>query len=252
MKIGKSKSLLTPNGNSYVWRYMSMRKFERLMEDQSLYFCNAQRLSDQYEVTIPESTINSWRKQLIVSGHDPKSVEREIASRLNTWQIGEIKARTLINCWSISPHESYALWKIYLNNKPEGVAIQTTVSRLKKSLLTGDDPHPETVYLGQVRYRNHLKLEELSQFDIITTKKKFYDFEHELRLFIANEPVSNSAHLPFDLGQGRNVQVDLKQLIHRVYVSPFSNGSFHSSVESLLNSKQIEVEKLRESEIRDT
>ena len=252
MKIGKSESLLVPNGNSYAWRYMSLEKFERLIEDQSLYFCNAQRLSDQYEVTIPESTIQSWRKHLSMSGYSPNDVENEVSIRLNSWQTGAAKDLTLINCWSVSPHESYALWKIYLSNQPEGVAIQTTVSRLKQAITTGQDPYPETMYIGQVRYRNHLKPTELSRFDLITTKKCFYDFEHELRLFIINYPLSEGGYEPpYDISAGRNVRIDIGSIVQRIYLSPFSGASFRSKIQSLLKSKRIGVERLRDSEIRD-
>lgn len=252
MKIGKSDALLVPNGNSSVWRYMSLEKFNRLIEDRSLYFCNAKRLSDQYEVTIPDSTIQVWRKQLINQGYSLEDVEVEISIRLNGWQYGSMKDQTLINCWSVSPHESYALWKIYLGNKPEGVAIRSTVGRLRAAIRSGKDPYPETLHMGQVRYRNHLKSDELSRFSIVTTKKTFYKFEEELRLFILNYPLSEGGSVPpYDFALGRNVNVDLEQLIQRVYVSPFAANVVRNRVEELLISARLPHDRIRDSEIRD-
>lgn len=252
MKIGKSDELIVPNGNSSVWRYMDLDKFTRLIKDRSLYFCNAKRLSDQYEVTIPDSTVQVWRKQLTGQGYSPEEVELEISIRLNGWQYGSMKHQTLINCWSVSPHESYALWKIYLGNKPEGVAIRSTVGRLKTALRTGKDPHPETLYMGQVRYRNHLKSDELSRFSIVTTKKTFYKFEEELRLFILNYPFSEGGTIPaYDFTSGRNVNIDLEQLIQRVYISPFDADTVRNKVKNLLISARLNPDIIRDSEIRD-
>lgn len=252
MNIGKSDALVAPNGNSLVWRYMDLDKFTRLLEDRSLYFCNAKRLSDQYEVTIPNSTVQVWRKQLAGVGYSPEDVENEIKIRLNGWQYGGMKELTLINCWSVSPHESYALWKIYLGNKPEGVAIRSTVGRLKRAIRLGKDPYPETLYMGQVRYRNHLKSDELSRFSIVITKKTFYKFEEELRLFILNYPLSEGGSVPpYDIDLGRNVNVDLEPLIQRVYVSPFAADVVRNRVEDLLTSARLSLDLIRDSEIRD-
>jgi len=247
MKLEKSAALIIPNGNRYVWRYMSMKKFTRLIEDQALYFCNAKRLSDQYEVTIPDATLQSWRRQLAEDGLHGDESERELARRLQVF--GATREHTLINCWSLSPHESYALWKIYLGNQADGVAIQTTVSRLKAAVAGGTGGIDDKLYLGQVRYRNYLNPLTLHPFDIVTTKKAFYDFEHELRLFTINEAglaAPGKAGVP-----GVNLGVDLLQLVQKVYLSPFSRPRLREEVETLLASRAISGLCIRESEIRD-
>ena len=237
MKIGKSESLLVPNGNCYVWRYLTMKKFKRLIDDQALYFCNAKRMSDQYEATIPDSTRKNWCKQLREEGYAAADAEREVAAQMA--RLREASEQTLISCWSLSPHESYALWKIYLGNQPEGVAIRTTVSRLKSTLQ--GSAGAEEVYLGQIRYRNYLNPLKLDHFGIITTKKMFYEFERELRLFITdNAGVA-----------GLNVGIDLKQLIQNVYLSPFVAPGMRETVEGLLASRGIKADCISNSEIHD-
>lgn len=251
MKIGTSDELSVPNGNNLVWRYMDLEKFSRLIQDQSLYFCNAKRLSDQYEVTIPESTIESWRKRLVTYGFSSEKIEGKIKARLDSQIYGKIKDRTLINCWSVSSHESYALWKIYLGSQPEGVAIRSTAGRLKKAIRSGNDPYPETLYIGKVRYQNHLKVDELSPFSVVTTKKTFYKFEEELRLFINHPSPESASILPYDITSGRNVVVNLEHLIQWVYVSPFAADAVRMRVQDLLTSARLPLELIRDSEIRD-
>ncbi|HEY8027588.1 MAG TPA: hypothetical protein VIF60_23815 [Burkholderiaceae bacterium] len=247
MQLGKSEALKTPNGNSYVWRYMSMKKFTRLIDDQALYFCNAKRLSDQYEVTIPDSTLQSWRQQLVDSGLRADEIEPVLTQRLQ--QFVATREHTLINCWSLTPHESYALWKIYLGNQPEGVAIRTTVARLKGALLMDTATASEPVYIGQVRYRNYLNPLNLNPFDIITTKKTFYDFERELRLFVLNQTASAAPGKPGLAGM--NLSVDLKRLVQAVYLSPFAGPGIGAEVEALLASRGLSKGCVKASEIRD-
>ncbi len=247
MKLEKSAALKTPNGNRYVWRYMSMKKFTRLIEDQALYFCNAKRLSDQYEVTIPDATLQSWRRQLAEDGLHGEETERELAGRLQVF--GATREHTLVNCWSLSPYESYALWKIYLANQAEGVAIRTTVARLRAAVAGGAGGIDDKVYLGQVRYRNYLNPLTLHPFDIVTTKKIFYDFERELRLFTINQA---GFAAPGKTGMpGVNLGVDLSQLVQKVYLSPFCKTGLRQEVEALLATRAISGLCIRESEIRD-
>lgn len=253
MRLRKSDFLQSPHGNAAVWRYISIQKFTQLIEGASLFFCNAAKLSDQYEVSIPESTVKLWRKELVLQGYTSEDdINNEISIRLQSWQYGAMKKLTLINCWSTSPHESYALWKIYLGGKPDGVAIRTTVARLKSAINHAKDPYPEDYFIGSVQYRNHLGLDQLSRHEIITTKKLYYKFEEELRLYILNYPLSEGGIVPpYDISVGRNVKVDLEKLLQYVYISPFAEKQLREQVASLLASKSLDINLIRESAIRD-
>ncbi|MEJ6498184.1 hypothetical protein [Pseudoalteromonas lipolytica] len=63
MFLQNDDALEIPHGNSSVWRYMSTWKFEQLLINSTLFFPNANALSDQYEVTIPASVKN--KKEMI-------------------------------------------------------------------------------------------------------------------------------------------------------------------------------------------
>lgn len=252
MNHRNSEYLEVPHGNSTVWRYMNSWKFEQLLNDSSLFFPNANKLTDQYEVAVPSSVISRKRKELEASGLKGRDLEEEMASFY--WNTNPMKDLVLINCWSVNPHENYALWKIYLGGEKNGVAIKSTVSKLKKSVELGGDSFPEEFFIGKVKYKKHLEYDELSRLSVITTKKPFYEFEKELRIFILNYPLSEGGKIPpYDISVGRNVKVDLKTLINQVYISPFADESFRIEVEGLIdksrNTKRDLV--LKESEIRD-
>ena len=250
MKFRKSEYINTPHGNSSVWRYMAHWKFESLLKDSALFFPNANKLSDQYEVSIPESVIKAKRKELIQSGLSGRDLDEELA--IFHWETNPMKDLVLVNCWSVSPHESYALWKIYLGGEKNGVAIRSTVSSLKASIQKGGDPYPEEFFIGKIKYQSHLKQDELSRLGVITTKKPFYDFEKELRVFIINYPMSEGGtNPPYDMQKGRLVRVYVAALIHNVYVSPFADSSYSRDIGSLLKSYGLKARLLKQSEIRD-
>lgn len=250
MKYRKSEYVYTPHGNSSVWRYMAHWKFESLLKDSSLFFPSANKLSDQYEVTIPDSVLENKRKELIKTGLSGRDLEEELA--VFHWETNPMKDLVLANCWSVSPHESYALWKIYLGGEKDGVAIRSTVSSLKASIQNGGDLYPEEFFIGKIKYRSHLKQNELARLSVITTKKPFYDFEKELRIFIINYPLSEGGtEPPYDMHNGRSVKVDIPALVHNVYVSPFADSSYSRDIGSLLKNNGLKVGSLRLSGIRD-
>ncbi|NOT98524.1 MAG: hypothetical protein HOO97_05455 [Sideroxydans sp.] len=249
MKYLESGDVNTPHGNSIVWRYMAHWKLEKLVNNSEIFFANATTLTDQYEVSIPDSTIKAKQKELEKTGFKGNSLKEELARFY--WEHNPKKDFVMVNCWSISPHESYALWKIYLGEEKNGVAIKSKVGALKRAVQNGKDPYPEEFLLGKVRYKVHLKLDELARLSIITTKKPYYDFEKELRQFIINEPLSDGSFPPYDIHVGRSVKVDLQVMIHQVYVSPFADATYAKKVEALFRSAGIKDIMLKQSEIRE-
>lgn len=247
----KSEYLSMPHGNSSVWRYMSDWKFSSLLNESSLFFPNANKLTDKYEVTVPKSTFERKRKELSDKGLNGRDLEEEMASFYYS-HANPMKSLVLVNCWSVNPYENYALWKIYLGGEINGVAIKSTVSRLKSAVIQGGDEYPEEFFVGKVQYKKHLEHNDLARLKVITTKKPFYDFEKELRLFILNYPRSEGGTKPpYDLAKGRVVKVNLNRLMHQVYISPFSDESYKNHVVSMLNNSGHPSVKVRESEILD-
>ena len=250
MKLKKSDYLDVPHGNSTVWRYMNLWKLDKLLSDSALFFPNAIKLSDQYEVAVPRSSITKKRNELESKGITGRDLEDEMASFY--WQTNPMKELVLINCWSVNQYESYALWKIYLGGNKNGVAIRSTVSNLRKSVEKGNDSYPEDFFIGKVKYKKHLNNNELSRFSVITTKKPFYDFEKELRLFILNYPLSEGGQMPpYSMGIGRNVRVDLPILIKEVFISPFADETFKKDVQLKLSQYGLSAIPIKDSEIRD-
>ncbi|MGS0534385.1 hypothetical protein ACU80C_31965 (plasmid) [Bacillus mycoides] len=57
-----------------------------------------------------------------------------------------------MNCWNLNEYEPAAMWNLYLKSS-EGVAIQTTFDKIKKSLEACE----EGIIVGKVDYIDHIK-----------------------------------------------------------------------------------------------
>ena len=226
-----------PHGNANVWRYMNTWKFEQLLKTRALYFANANQLSDQYEVCVPEAVLAKKRQSLIEQGLGAKQLEDAMTAF--HWSNRPEKAHVYINCWSVSPHESYALWKIYLGGEHNGVAIKTSFSQLRQALST---EHCHDIKLTNVAYKGFISPNSLSPETVIATKKPFYDFEKELRLFF----ICDTA-----MCAGINIDVNVEQIIHQVFISPFADPDYITSIERLLKQYHFKDVTIRHSQIRE-
>ncbi|MBK8058530.1 MAG: hypothetical protein IPK33_11905 [Gemmatimonadetes bacterium] len=237
MRLQVPDALEIPHGATILWRYMSHTKFQDLVQRRALYFANASRLSDQYEVSIPQSTIRKERRDLERAGLSSDEVDQRLRRFL--WVRNPDKDLTLLSCWTTRRSESYAFWKIYVGKDTLGVAVRTTVARLKRALSLGADPIPEDFFMGRVRYRTFLSDSELTRYHVICTKKPFYDFESELRVFLLHYSAAGARNAPYDVSQGRHVNVALDELVTRVVVSPFTQPAYRSEVATLLREAQL-------------
>ena len=251
MKFATPDSLKQPHGNTIIWRYMTLDKFLDLLTHSRLFFTNAMNLTDEYDVTLPENTIAKKRKELKSQGLKDRDLEEELA--VFQYNHHPMRELTLVNCWSMGRNESYALWKIYLDGSSAGVSVRSSFSKLKNSVVSGDDPYPEEIYSGVVQYKNFIPEKELSRYRLITTKRKFYKYEKEVRLFVINFPRSEGGtKTPYNMGIGRHVNVDLGLLIDKIYVSPFAGPWLYASLEKVIQKFQPTLSgKLKSSAIRD-
>jgi len=251
VKIVYQDDLEIPHGNTTAWRYMGLDKFLDLLVHQRLFFTNALNFTDGYEVTLPENIILNKKKELIEQGFQGQDLENELARFEKNYQ--PMKELTLVNCWSLGTTESYALWKIYLEGSNAGMAIRTTVSALRKAIEKGEDPIPEDVYIGKVQYKEYLPEPAISPFSLVTTKREFYAYENELRLFMLHDPESDKDRsYPYNINVGRHVIVDLNILIDKIYISPFVGSWFRYTIQSVLKEVNPSLnERLQISSILD-
>src|SRR6266540_2111096 len=176
--IKASQYLEIPSSDTVIWRYMDFVTFCSLLTTGKIFFRRLDKYSDELEGTLPPKTKEELLKYR--SAFDYSSSEGT-----EKWAAGVIenveayKEWTVANAWTISDVENYAMWKIYLRGNREGVAIKSTVGRLKESFTANGFE----IYLGKVHYEG-LKQEELNVYSVSTNKSSPYEFEKELRALI--------------------------------------------------------------------
>lgn len=241
MKIQKNELGDPINGRSNVWRYMPIEKFIDLITSHSLYFPNARSFTDQYEVSIPEALRDDYLKS-----HSTQEYEHKATT------IETVRKQLFLNCWSIQTHESYALWKIYLAGSKAGVAIKSSVAKLKNSLIKENTNSPvDCLHIERVQYKKRGILFEVPTVtNIAATKTAYYEYEKELRLFFLDDrKIADSLAPPVP---GYRVRVDVDELVDSIYLSPFGGSWVRESFSKMLQKLHPALKtKLKASEILD-
>jgi hypothetical protein len=210
--MGKTAFALPEDRTTIIWRYMTFAKFVYMLQTRSLFFCTAEKLSED----------DPW-EGTFACGSDTGICE---ARR----QIG-------LSCWYLGDHESMAMWTAY-GGDSSSVAIQSTVDGLINSFCNKEDAQ----YAGCVEYRPETDWrqqdfyeDDLSRFFV---KRQGYSHERELRVLIRIHPALFALEK-----DGRSIPCDLATLIHKVKVSPKAEPWFFNTVvATLIASKLADVQ----------
>jgi len=207
---------------------MNFRKFESIISRQALFFCRADRFDDKWEGVFPIKMIEKFELD-----------ERQIPSAdgntytLCQWQMQKEARSHLINCWHANENESFAMWKIYSDDKHPFIAVQSTLGRLKQSF----DKTEDRVWIGEVEYIDFRKWEPHNEFfnvdrpDILSAffmKWHYFSYENEIRAVI------NRAFSKHKNEKGIFVSTDLAELVENVYLSADTNREEEQRVRQLL------------------
>lgn len=221
--------------NLKVWRYIDFTKYVSLLETSKLYFTRADRFLDPFEGSYPKmnpiiqkQTFEQIAKDVPVE-HRSKFIEH--ISKLRSYN-KEWRRYIALNCWHANEHESAAMWSLYLKSN-EGVAVQSTYSRLCKGLKEAN----ESVYIGEVSYIDYDKdyIQEGSVFNPFMHKRKSFVHEREVRALIWKPP-TNQTGIDFTtetIDHGIYVDINLEELLEGVYICPTAPTWFQKLVENV-------------------
>jgi hypothetical protein len=198
-------------------------------------------LGDPFEGAYPKHHIEMEFVPLLLEGIREETIRKMIEETLRSSK--EFRRYIGISSWCVTDWESAAMWNLYVEAN-EGIAVQSTLGRLKKSF---DVYLAEYIYIGEIKYINYEKewIPYGSVFYPFLHKRKSYEYEHELRAIIIRMPTTDTgldfAQETFDsnLG-GAYINVDLDTLIQRVYVSPSAPNWFGDLVSSVMKRYSIE------------
>ncbi|RYJ37711.1 DUF2971 domain containing protein [Flavobacterium anhuiense] len=171
------------------------------------------KFEDQYEGTFSEPTYEEIKKLAADNS--------EFLSYYKTH-----REKVAISSWHINEYESFAMWQIFTKNN-EGLAIQSTIRRLQKAVK------PENNYdqfIGEVNYIDYKK--EYIPFDDLffpfLFKRKSFQYEREVRI------LSDTSKSDIKLNDGLKINVDINQLIEKIYIHPKSENWYKKLVIELV------------------
>jgi hypothetical protein len=150
-----------------------------------------------------------------------------------------VRSWTFINCWTSSPTESIAMWRLYVGDG-NGLAIESSYDRLVAA-VAGEKP----VYMSPVKYADWRQglIPENNTLAPFLYKRAGFDYERELRAIIQELPTTE---LGIDWSQapppGLVVPVDVRQLVLRVRLSPVAEHWYHEVVQSVIAKYGYDIE----------
>jgi hypothetical protein len=213
MYLNNPNIKLPEDTNTIVWKYLDLSKFLDLLMSQKLFMSRSDKFEDQYEGTFSEPTFEEIKK---LSIDNPEF--------LNFYKTH--REKVAISSWHINEYESFAMWQIFTQNS-EGLAIQSTIGRLQNAL------HPEAnfnQYIGEVNYIDYKK--EYIPFDDMffpfLFKRKSFQYEREVRI------ISDVADNNIKINDGLKINVDINELIEKIYIHPKSENWYKNLVIQLV------------------
>ncbi len=229
----------TPKDEQKIWRYMDFIKFADIIDRRKLYFPAADRLGDPFEGSLPKAYVDYFNANLdnIFTPGIWELINREQAPKGFSHARRTARKFVAISCWNMQEEESAALWKIYCGNSG-GIAIQTTIGNLKRSIAN----EKRDVYIGKVKYIDYFSeppSELTGDFFLkpFLYKGKSFKFENEVRAVTELTELKriDNSRAKFIRGHKRyNVTIDPDLLIENVYLPPTSSKWQKKVVKSLL------------------
>jgi hypothetical protein len=226
-----------------IWRYHDLAKLLSLFDRSALYFPRLDKLDDPFEGYFTKAALAfektrfedlplELRKQI----PEEKALQNVVAAQRAVREFAKMQREvTFVNSWYCSPHESAAMWSLYLKTQ-EGIAVRSTYGRLIESLKKYSDFN---LHVGMVNYIDY-EVDNIpfgNCLSPIMHKRKSFEHERELRAVIWT-----MEHGKNDFGDrnkfkgelGLYVPVDIPALVERVYVAPTAPSWVRELIESLL------------------
>jgi hypothetical protein len=233
--ITKVPGAYWPKDSIPVWRYLSFDKLINLLIHREIQFTRASLFTDQNEMRFLDASKGEDK----VTPQQAEQLEKRIRTLRDT---------TFVSCWSLGRSDSYPLWKIYLGGSRNGIAIRSTVGRLRASL----EQSPNNYFIGGVQYRRSAFDDIPTDEQLICAKLEAYEYEREFRVFTRNP---KRTHVLGDSSFTPNIMsepIDIGRMLKSIYISPFASNWFETTVKDAISRLAPDLEvPIRTSKIQD-
>ena len=214
MYISDKNIKLPEDPDTIIWKYLDLSKFVDLLLYKKLFMSRSDKFEDQYEGTFSEPTYEEIKK---LAKDNPNFLDNYKTQRKNV----------VISSWHINEYESFAMWQIF-TQKSEGLAIQSTLGKLQKALEVESDFEQ---YIGEVNYIDYKKeyIPFENTFFPFLFKRKSFQYEREVRI------ISDVTKFNLEIDNGLKIDVNLDELIEKIYIHPKSENWYKNLVMDLVS-----------------
>lgn len=214
MYVKNQNSTLPEDPNTVIWKYLDLSKFLDLLLSRKLFLSRSDKFEDQYEGTFSEPTFEEIKR---LSENNPEFLSYYKSHR----------EKVVVSSWHINEYESFAMWQIFTQNS-EGLAIQSTIGRLQKALEVEKDTQQ---YIGEVNYIDYKKeyIPFEDTFFPFLFKRKSFQYEREVRV------LSDLSDQQIKINDGIKIDIDINQLIEKIYIHPKSENWYKKLVIELVS-----------------
>ena len=215
--------------NVKIWRYIDFTKLVSLIDSRRLFFTRLDKFDDPFEGSYTK--INVGARLFVPAGVPDEARESYVRMRAGMSEFNKNWPKfNFASCWHMNEHESAAMWKLYLKSD-EGIAIQSTYARLKRSLLGEDNVH-----LGIIKYIDYDAdfIDETNGYNVLMSKRKSFEHEREVRALLTRFPVGDLGFKQPPEEHGVAMRVDVENLIEKIYIAPSTPDWFANLVQSII------------------
>lgn len=226
-----------------LWRYLSLEKFQWLLQDGGLFFSKASCFDDAEEGAF---SLENYKCLAEMHGYNfPSGIDLVIQ------EVQQIdKERTYVSCWYRGERTSDFMWDSYAKN---GVAIKTTWFKIYEAI-----PQELKEVIGSIdcSYRYKQSVSELS--NPYRYKDVNYTEEKECRFIFSSVALAVKTNIKIDdlpmlcigdqlidaqigshlvqrKGNGAVIKMDLSQIIDAIYLPVNASASFETEVNALIH-----------------
>jgi Protein of unknown function (DUF2971) len=220
------------DGNTSIWRYLSLPKFVDLLQSSSLHFTRVDEMRKFDPSEGVSSTLAMKRFVQRVAEHKiepPISgmTHEQFAKFYGSTEVDDALVKMhFINCWHMSDHENFAMWKVY--SETYGVCIESQFDDLKNSFVDQKWDYFSNkykIYIGKVEYIDSETqfIRRDNSFWTYLSKRREYSYENELRCVLTESNQPNFVR----------PKVDLKRLIRKIRLNPEAPTWYHATIVDL-------------------
>lgn len=243
-----------------IIRYLSFTKFVAMLEESSLHFHRIDKLQDQFECSWTYPSKDMYNAELVNTIGDTDASNKIIQN--HDYLLNIARMYTYVNSWCIGWSESVAMWKLFVQPPTEGIAIASTIGRLKSSfkermlidrfrkIMTKEI----TVFMGKVEYIDYENdaMDVSNLINLSFYKRKCYSYENEFRAIFLNslglgavlKDIKNNelqSGIDIDHVIGHDLPIDTCKIIEKIYLSPESERWYVDLVKSVHDQYMLDI-----------